>query len=300
LRENRRLTEEISLRKQLENDLRISQQRLIGILDSEEDAILCLDQSFKLVFFNQGAEQVFDYRASAIIQQKSNVIFPNPGFKEKIIEKASRNMKEFCQLLIKPRNMSPYMAEAYLSTVKVAQDSFFTIIIPDNQKKREQSTNDLDLSHSPQMNHEFTDIKDNLALQYHRMTALEEAVSGVYRLLSSKTNMPTLPDYSSDSEPKRRKLIVKLMNDALEYWEVATGAGKIELAEKSGLWHVRLEGGSYITRTLNRYLQLDQLPQKPRIRQVIQTVNYVLDYCSTLKDRKRNLENSLRELKEII
>jgi CheY-like chemotaxis protein/nitrogen-specific signal transduction histidine kinase len=300
LEENQRLSEEITLRKQLENDLRISQERLIGILNIEEDAIICLNQDFELVFFNRGAEQVFDYKASSIIQQESCVIFPNPKFKEKILKKTNTSMKEFCQLLIQPKNKTPYMVEAYLSTVNSKEESLITIVFPDHQRTHAKVNLVPDPVPQQDISLDLVQMNKGLLVQHDRMTALEEAMTGVYRLLSHK-QIATGPISQVDVfDQEKRKLIVQSMNQALEYWEISTGNTKTELAEKSGIWHVRLEGGNFITRTLNRYLKLDQLPQKPRIREVIRTVNYVLDYCPTIKGKKNKLKQTLSELKALM
>ena len=78
-----------------------------------------------------------------------------------------------------------------------------------------------------------------------------------------------------------RETIVALMSDSLEIWSAATGKGKIDFAETSGIWRVNLDKTSLQTRTLDKYLLIETLPDNPRWRDVLKTVSFVL----SLKER---------------
>ncbi len=78
--------------------------------------------------------------------------------------------------------------------------------------------------------------------------------------------------------------------------ESSTGKTKIELAEESGLRKVHLDKSSYYTRTLDKYLDIETLPKRPRWRDVIKTAEYVLKQATSSENQE--LQNSLNNLKE--
>ena len=71
------------------------------------------------------------------------------------------------------------------------------------------------------------------------------------------------------------------MSESLEIWGAATGKSKIDFAETSGIWRVNLDKTSLQTRTLDKYLLIETLPDNPRWRDVLKTVKFVL----ALKER---------------
>ncbi len=86
---------------------------------------------------------------------------------------------------------------------------------------------------------------------------------------------------SSDPGDGYRETIVALMSDSLEIWGAVTGRSKIDFAETSGIWRVNLDKTSLQTRTLDKYLLIETLPDNPRWRDVLKTVKFVL----ALKER---------------
>lgn len=94
-----------------------------------------------------------------------------------------------------------------------------------------------------------------------------------------------------------RTLIVNLMSSSLEVWEEQSGKGKLELAEESEIWRVNLDQGSYKTRTLDKYLQIRSLPKKPRVKDVIDTVSFVLKNCSPEPEKRCKMQEGLAQLK---
>ena len=66
------------------------------------------------------------------------------------------------------------------------------------------------------------------------------------------------------------------MTASLSLWSDLTGKGRIELAERSGIWRVTLDKSSLQTRTLDKYLLMETLPLKPRWRDVVRTAEFVL------------------------
>ena len=107
--------------------------------------------------------------------------------------------------------------------------------------------------------------------------------------------------FPSSSETTLPQQIVGVMNASLNYWEATTGSSKVELAEESQIWKVQLDNNTCRTRGLDKYLQRETLPQKPRITNVIKTAEYVLSHCPpTHPELREHLESQLRQLQNQI
>jgi PAS domain-containing protein/predicted negative regulator of RcsB-dependent stress response len=90
-----------------------------------------------------------------------------------------------------------------------------------------------------------------------------------------------LPGFASVSEEGGleagfREALVELMLSAVEVWERASGLNRLELAERSRIWRVSIDGGRLRARTLDRYLSLAKLPRNPHWRDVLRTAYFVL------------------------
>ncbi|NVJ59944.1 MAG: tetratricopeptide repeat protein [Gammaproteobacteria bacterium] len=96
------------------------------------------------------------------------------------------------------------------------------------------------------------------------------------------------------------QLLVDLMNMSIQAWENATQSTRIELAEKSGIWRVSIDDGRLRTRSLDRYLTLKSLPKRPRWREVIRTVHFVLAECTLDSDTKQAVKQLLESVQQHI
>lgn len=72
-----------------------------------------------------------------------------------------------------------------------------------------------------------------------------------------------------------RALTVSALNYALHQWEAIKDDDKIAFAQSSGLWRVTNDGGTLKTRTLDKYLKIETLPQNPRYKTVGKSLEYV-------------------------
>lgn len=88
-------------------------------------------------------------------------------------------------------------------------------------------------------------------------------------------------------------LLVELMNDCIDVWEIATGEDRIELAQKSKIWKVTIDDGRLRTRTMDRYTDIAKIPNAPRWRQVVRTCHYILGNCNLNQEQRDRLNQSL-------
>lgn len=80
---------------------------------------------------------------------------------------------------------------------------------------------------------------------------------------------------SSDEMTDFLSELVQVMQLCLTIWEESTSQSKAQFAEQSQLWRVSLDGGTAKTRTLDKYLSVETIPQKPRWKNVINSANFI-------------------------
>ncbi|NQU64355.1 MAG: response regulator [SAR324 cluster bacterium] len=84
-----------------------------------------------------------------------------------------------------------------------------------------------------------------------------------------------------------RSLHVTLLKQSLLLWKLTTGTNKQTLIEQSSLWSLYMDNrGVSVSRTFNRYLNLNKLPKNPDTVRIIKTAEFVL---SKVDDQKSEL-----------
>ncbi|PMK04499.1 response regulator [Vibrio sp. 10N.261.55.A7] len=86
-----------------------------------------------------------------------------------------------------------------------------------------------------------------------------------------------------------REVLVEAMTSAIDYWERVTGQTKFAFAEQSGLWRVYLDRSTLQTRTLDKYLRKETLPNTPRWRTVLNSIDYILEHCQESSPQRSHL-----------
>ncbi|WP_421904052.1 7TM diverse intracellular signaling domain-containing protein [Maridesulfovibrio sp.] len=104
----------------------------------------------------------------------------------------------------------------------------------------------------------------------------------------------------AQTQPDKRELAVVIMNSSLEHWEKSTGRSKADLASESGIWNIYIEKDGYArTQTLDRYLSIETLPERPRWKNIYATAEFVLSNCAQTPDSTSKLEVNLNQLKKM-
>ena len=102
---------------------------------------------------------------------------------------------------------------------------------------------------------------------------------------------------------KLREQLVRVMNLSLQYYKLATGKTKIELADESGIWGLTEYDNGFAPRTMNKYLRIDTIPKKnPRYKDVQSTGYFVLfqEPIYPHPDVKNQLKEALEQLESLI
>jgi CRP/FNR family transcriptional regulator, cyclic AMP receptor protein len=110
-----------------------------------------------------------------------------------------------------------------------------------------------------------------------------------------------MENVDEDPVEKSRELLVEITSLALRYWMQTTSKSKIDLAEESGVWTANIDQyGTYSTRTFDRYLNINKLPNNPRWQNVLQTAYFVLQNCpDTAAAVKEDLEEKIKYLESV-
>jgi YesN/AraC family two-component response regulator len=102
-------------------------------------------------------------------------------------------------------------------------------------------------------------------------------------------------------QERLKQTLVETMCFALRCWKQATRKTKIDLAEESQIWTASIDvDGTYRTRTMDRYLKTVSLPANPRVNDVLDTGYFVLSRCSEYPELKKNLEEKIDTLEDLI
>ena len=143
---NQLLELEIAEREQTERDLRENQQKLAGILDNADEAIIAIDEQQTIQLFNQGAEKIFGYQAGEIMGQPLDILLPevfrqvhrhhinNFGCsKEQSRKMAERNSNVFGRR----KDGHEFSAEASVAKLQTTSGMLFTVMLKDISERQQ-------------------------------------------------------------------------------------------------------------------------------------------------------------------
>ncbi len=137
---NELLQLEIAERKQTEQELRENQQKLAGILDNADEAIISIDEQQQIQLFNQGAEKIFGYQTHKIMGQPLDLLLPK-AFQQihrhhiQQFGKSpyqSRRMAERSSVVFgRRKNGEEFPAEASIAKLPTKSGMLFTVMLKD-------------------------------------------------------------------------------------------------------------------------------------------------------------------------
>lgn len=114
--------------------------------------------------------------------------------------------------------------------------------------------------------------------------------------LMEATQKPEENNETSGGKAQLKEHLVAAMLDAVMVWETTTQSSQIELAEQSKVWTVTIDNGTLRTRSLDKYLSLEKIPQNPRWRNVIKTIHFILSQDGLDKNDRDKLEQHIERI----
>jgi len=130
---------DITERQRTETALHESEQRLMTIITSAMDAVICLDHNHRISLFNPAAERMFGYSASHMLGQQLDPLLPVAAraTHSQQIEKfavtglTTRRMGNLGQLHAVRADGTQFPIEASISQGKIGDKPLFTVIVRD-------------------------------------------------------------------------------------------------------------------------------------------------------------------------
>ena len=130
--------------KEAEEELRRSHAMFEGILAIASDAVVCVDEAQRIVFFNQGAERIFGYPPAEALGRPLEILIPDRfrsrhaaevrGFAGSNV--AARQMGERGEISGRRKNGEVFPAEASISKLVVGGAPIFTAVLRDVTDRR--------------------------------------------------------------------------------------------------------------------------------------------------------------------
>ena len=215
--------------------------KLNTILNQSPIPIILLDDALKVIDWNQQATETFGWKKSEVLNQ---------------------NILDF----LVPPSQKPLVQKTLDKTLSNKQNQHI------ENKNYTKNQGELTCHWS---NAQYTIGKESFII------CMAQDMSEIRKLKSlqfSKHDLHSSDKSDTDADPKAQtaSVIAETMTLALSLWQETTQKTKIQLAEESKLWRVSLDGSTAKTRTLDKYLSVKTFPKNPRLMNVIQTANFVL------------------------
>ncbi len=119
-------------------------------------------------------------------------------------------------------------------------------------------------------------------------------------LMLDTNNQAANKNHDPDNKKRLQKALVKTMVDAVNIWFRYTGKNKIDLAYQSKSWKVSNDNGNLRTRSMDKYLNINQIPQNPRWRNVLRTCHFILSNDDLDNNDRRLLEHNIKTIMRLI
>ncbi len=134
----------ITERKRVEQELRLSEAKFSGIISIAADAIISVDSEQRITVFNAGAEHIFGYLAGDAIGMQLERLIPE-RFREAhrghiadfaAGSETARTMGERREIFGLRKNGEEFPAEASISKIVVGDQSVFSVVLRDVTRRK--------------------------------------------------------------------------------------------------------------------------------------------------------------------
>lgn len=138
------VSRDVTEKKMFQSQLMSSKDRLDGIVESAMDAIVSIDDDYRIVVFNKASEKLFKYSSDEILGKNINILIPS-----RFHPNHDTSIKEFGETGVSSRSMSDLgkvvgirsdgkeiPIEAAISQVRLGNKKIFTAILRDDSSRK--------------------------------------------------------------------------------------------------------------------------------------------------------------------
>ncbi|MBI3695430.1 MAG: PAS domain S-box protein [Acidobacteria bacterium] len=135
---------DVTERRRAEEALRASQDRLAGILQLCEDAVISVDGTQRIRLFNRGAERIFGYASEEVLGQPLDMLLParfREAHRQHIREfvgspGAARTMRGRPEIVGLRKDGGEFPAEASISNLQLRGERILTVMLRDISERQ--------------------------------------------------------------------------------------------------------------------------------------------------------------------
>jgi two-component system, sensor histidine kinase ChiS len=314
--ENSRLKRELQLRQETELELRLTQRRLSILLDTIDDALLATNESEEICFCNKACSEILGYDNKSLLGQSLRYILTDKALclvedlGAHYLDGVDGPSTSYQDIEIKAESGAIKRVNVERTLLTMEEDSFQIFML---HQLAGDKKNSRELNGSNSHNKSLTLIKE---LNYNqiRLRGLEETLQTILPVTCEQpatilneinaidTALEGLSCMLQDPQTAegRRQLAVTAMNQAIEYWAETTGNNKFDLARESGLWKVYTnQDGWERAQTLDKYLDINTLPNRPRWKLIMATCDFVLASSISPSALRNHLETDLGQMRAV-
>lgn len=301
LRDNERLAERLQHFRQTETVLKASERRLMQILGRSKEAVLVVDGRATITYASPVMAEVLGYGVEDLAgrswleigQQETALeqrVWP-PEEQDWTATAAARSSA------LRRHDGGIWKCQMWGAELDLGEEAWLFSFLPRDGNVTTSPPRSLAWLHSLEVHRtrvrrlvdNFQELPELLMERKPELLAELAAIDAAIGSLSSHLE-------PADAPQSYATILVQVMTDTINCWEAETGKTMIEMAEASGIWAVNIDDGRLRARSMERYLHVDRLPQRPRWRNVIKTAHFVLSRSTRSSPLKERLNTSLELL----
>ncbi len=312
LEENLQLKREIKQQKQTEQRLLMMQRKLSDMLDTVPDLIMAVNESGKVGFCNQSFQEVTGYTSEKLLGKSYLTFFKES--RDKSLKAMSDDLsgdhippgigKNYPKINLLNSKQKKIPVDVLIMPLDLEDEQLNVLIMrsmhkaPTKRLTENTPWNSLDIIKELNQNRDrIQQLEASLSLI--TPATLQEKPELMKDLKTVDTALEKIGTslQSQEDQISIPQNVVNIMKLSVGYWMESSGTSKTDLAKASGCWKIHTDhNGWERARTMDKYLDINTCPQKPRLTHVINTAYFVLANCHTPSVHREQLETFLSRL----
>jgi len=235
---------DISERRQTEESLRASEERLTEILDLAPEAVITIDHDMRIQVFNKGAERIFGYNADEVVGRSMDFLMPKSARSNHTKHIKSFNQSSEVYRLMDKRaevaglrkDGTEFPASASVSKLETADGRLYTVMLQDVsdrrqvEEERHTARNEAEIANRANLaKSEF------LSSMSHELRTPLNSILGFSQLLEFDLEDPLNEDQQDNVSQilKNGRHLLELVNDVLDLAEIEANEAKLGFEDVS-------------------------------------------------------------------